>query len=305
MRKALFAFAILAASQTARAATAYEALQILGKQKGEAVLDNVTEVRGEKGAPEPRTWKITAKNTGGRAGGKEYSVQGKQITSERAASPSGAAMNMNQLSLDSDGAHTVAERQAKKAGFAYDHASYALRAGTKSGSPVWEVRLTDENSASAGRVNISATTGNVLSSEGLTNRPRPVVTARPVPAPAPEPYVAPAPRYQPAPAPRYQPAPEPQYEPEPRYRQERTVSGGINPGVQRAGDQAGQFFDRVGNHMNRRGHQIGDFFHNIFTGDRRDTAGPHGSRPESDYAPAPAPARRGEEDYIRPSRVRD
>lgn len=297
MRKALLAFAVLLASQAARAATAYEALQTLGKQKGEAVLDNVTEVRGEKGAPEPRTWKITAKNTGGRPGGKEYSVQGKQITSERAASPAGAAMNMNQLSLDSDGAHTVAERQAKKAGFAYDHANYTLRAGTKSGSPVWEVRLTDEKSASAGRVNISATTGNVLSSDGLTNRPKPVAAAKPVPGAEPEPYVAPAPRYQPAPAPRY--------EPEPQYREERIASGGTTPGIQRAGDQAGQFFDRVGNHMNRRGHQIGDFFHNIFTGDRRDTAGPHGSRPESDYAPAPAPTRRGEEDYVRPSRVRD
>ena len=297
MRKALFVFAILAASQTARAATAYEALQILGKQKGEAVLDNVTEVRGEKGAPEPRTWKITSKNTGGRAGGKEYSVQGKQITSERTVNPSGSAMNMNQLSLDSDGAHTVAERQAKKAGFAYDHANYALRAGTKSGSPVWEVRLTDEKSASDGRVNISATTGNVLSSEGLTNRPKPVAAVKPVPAPAREPYVPPAPRYQPTPVPNY--------EPEPQYREERTVSGNGNRGAQGVGDQAGQFADRVGNHMTRRGRQIGDFFHNVFTGDRRNTAGPHGSGPDTGYSPAPAPTRRGEEDYVRPTRVRD
>ena len=299
MRKALFAFAILLASQAARAATAYEALQTLGKQKGETVLDNVTEVRGEKGAPEPRTWKIVVKNAGSRAGGKEYSVQGKQITSERAASPSGATLNMNQLSLDSDGAHTVAERQAKKASFAYDHASYTLRAGTKSGSPVWEVRLTDEQSGSAGTVNIAATTGNVLSSEGLTNRRKAVATAPTAPGPESEPYTVPAPRYQPTPVPRY--------EPEPQERPARNRSGALNPGVQRASDEADQFFDRVGNHMNRRGHQIGDFFHNLFTGDRRNTAGPHGSRPESDYAPAPSPVptRRGDEDYVRPSRVRD
>ncbi len=308
MRKALFTVAVLFASQAARAATAYEALQTLGKQKGEAVLDNVTEVRGEKGAPEPRTWKITAKSPGGKTGGKEYSLQGKQIGSERPASPSGTALNMNQLSLDSDGAHTVAERQAKKAGFTYDHASYTLHSGTKSGSPVWEVRLSDEKTGSIGRVNISATTGNVLSSEGLTNRPKPVAAPKPTPAPAPdpEPAVAAAPRYQPTPPPRYQPAPAPRPEPEPQYREERTVTRG-NSGVQRVGDEAGQFVDRVGNHMNRRGHQIGDFFHNLFTGDNRHTAGPHGSRPELDYVPAPAPAptRRGDEDYVRPSRVRD
>ena len=288
MRIALLASALLIVSQTARAATAYEALQTLGKQKGEAVLDNVTEVRGEKGAPEPRTWKITAKNAGGRAGGKEYSVQGKQITAERAASADGAPMNMNQLSLDSDGAHTVAERQAKKAAFAYDHASYRLRAGTKSGSPVWEVRLTDEQSGSAGLVNIAATTGNVVSSEGLTNR-RKTVAAAPAPVPEPEPA--------PAPAPRYQQTPE--------ERPTRNTSDTYSPGIQRANDGANQFFDRVGNHMERRGRQIGDFFHNVFTGDRRHTAGPHGSQPETDHAPAPAPARRGDEDYVRPSRVRD
>jgi hypothetical protein len=55
--------------------------------------------------------------------------------------------------------------------------------------------------------------------------------------------------------------------------------------------------------MERRGRQVGDFFHNLFTGDHRNTAGPHGTRPEPDYAPAPA--RKGEEDYVRPSRVRD
>ena len=289
MTKVLVAFAVLLASQAARAATAYEALQILGKQKGEGVLDNVTEVRGDKGAPEPRTWKITARNPAGRGGAKEYSVAGKQITAERAASADGAALNMNQLSLDSDGAHTVAERQAKKAGFAYDHASYTLRAGTKSGSPVWEVRLSDEQSGSVGRVNIAATTGNVVSSDGLTNHRKAAVAAVP---PAPAPVLEP----EPNPAPRYQPAPE---EPPTRY-----APAPLSPGVQRASDSANQFFDRFGNHMTRRGRQIGDLFHNIFTGDRRDTAGPHGS-PQSEPNRAPAPARRGDEDYVRPSRVRD
>ena len=283
MRTALLAFAFLITSQAARAATAYEALQTLGKQKGETLLDNVTEVRGDKGAPEPRTWKITVKNTGGRAGGKEYSVQGRQLAGERAARADGAPMNMNQLSLDSDGAHTVAEREAKKTAFAYDHASYLLHAGSKAGSPVWEVRLTDEQSGNTALLNITATTGKVLSTEGLTNRRKAVAAA-----PEPPPYPAPAP------APRYQPAPE--------ERPERTSSGKFSPGFQRANEDANQFFDRVGNHVTRRGRQIGDLFHNLFTGDRRDTAGPHrGSGPQ----PEAAPSRPADSDYVRPSRVRD
>ena len=281
MRTALLAFAIIIASQSARAATAYEALRILGEKKGEAFLDNTTEVRGEKGAPEPKVWKITVKNSAASTNGKIFSVQGKQIAGDRPAAASGAALNMSQLSLDSDGAHTVAEREAKKTAFAYDHASYWLHAGSKSGAPVWEVRLTDEQSGGAATVNISATTGKVLSTDGLSTRRKPIAAA---PAPVEE--------IVPAPAPRYQPAPD--------ERPARTTSGKFSPSLQRANDEADQFFDRVGNHMTRRGRQIGDFFHNVFTGDRRDTAGPHGGSRS-----APAPARGADEDYVRPSRVRD
>ncbi len=283
MRTALLAIAIVLASQLARAATAYEALRTLGEKKGEAFIDNTCEVRGEKGAPEPKVWKITVKNSAGSTSGKVFSVQGKQLLGDRATAAGGAALNMSQLSLDSDGAHTVAEREAKKTSFAYDHASYWLHAGSKSGAPVWEVRLTDEQSGSAATVNISATTGKVLSSEGLSARRKPIAAA---PAPADEPEFAPAP------APRYQPAPD--------ERPVRTTNGKFSPSLQRANDGAEEFFDRVGNHMTRRGRQFGDFFHNLFTGDRRNTAGPHeGSRS------APAPARGTDEDYVRPSRVRD
>lgn len=286
MRTALLAIAAVLATQAAQAATAYEALRVLGKQKSEKLLDNITEVRGEKGAPQPRTWKITVKDAAARGGAKEYSVQGNRVTGEQAAHASGAPMNMSQLNLDSDGAHTVAEREAKKVTFTYDHASYTLRAGSKGGSPVWEIRLTDEQSGAAASLNIAATTGNVLSTEGLVKRQATVAVA---PAPAPAPVPAPAP----APVPRYQPAPEERVaQPAPR---------GITPGIQRASDEANQFFDRVGNHMQRRGRQISDAFHNLFTGDHRDTAGPHGSHPRQ----ATPPPRASDEDYVRPSRVRD
>ena len=288
MRTALLAFAVIIASQAARAATAYEALRVLGEKKGESFLDNTTEVRGDKGAPEPKSWKITVKSAAGSASGKTFSVQGKQIAGDRAGRAEGASLNMSQLSLDSDGAHTVAEREAKKTAFAYDHASYWLHAGSKSGVPVWEVRLIDDQSGNAATVNISATTGKVLSTDGLSARRKPVAAA-----PVAEPDAVPAP----APVPRYQPAPE--------ERPARTTSGKFRSGIQQASDDTNEFLDRVGNrvgnHMARRGRQIGDFFHNLFTGDRRDTAGPHGSRPAQD----PAPQRGADEDYVKPSRVRD
>ncbi len=281
MRTALLAFAVTIASHAAHAATAYEALRVLGEKKGEAFLDNTTEVRGDKGSPEPKSWKVTVKSAAGSTNGKIFTVQGKQLAGDRAGRAEGSALNMSQLSLDSDGAHTVAEREAKKTSFAYDHASYWLHAGSKSGAPVWEVRLIDEQSGNAATVNISATTGKVLSTDGLSARRKPIAAA-PLDEPAP------------LPEPRYQPAPDERLAPRPR---------GATSGVQHASDDANEFLDkagnRVGDHLSRRGRQVGDFFHNLFTGDRRDTAGPHGSRP------APAPARGTDEDYVKPSRVRD
>ncbi len=303
MRTVFLAFTIVLASHAARAATAYEALRVLGKQKTEALLDNVTEVRGDNGAPQPRVWKILVQDAAARGGAKEFSVQGNRVTGEQAAPAAGAPMNMSQLNLDSDGVQTVAAREAKKVAFTFDHASYTLRAGSKGGSPVWEIRLTDDKSGDSAMLNIAATTGNVLATEGLGGTSRKPVAAAPRIAPAP----APAPRYDPVPEPRYDPEPVPRYDPPPRYVDEPYRPGPrVAPGLQRANDETNEFFERVGNHMERRGRQIGDAFHNLFTGDHRDTAGPHGSGSGSRPGPTPLPPRRGDEtDYVRPSRVRD
>jgi hypothetical protein len=279
MRIALLAFVLALAPASVRAATAYEALRILGKQRGEAVLDNVTELRGTKGAPQPREWKIIVAGSASRGGTKEFTVEGTRLVGEKAAlfKTGGAPMNMSQLNLDSDGAHQLAEREAKNVGFAYDHADYTLRAGAKGGSPVWEIRLVDLQSGEVATLNIAATDGAILKKEGLV--PRRGATAS-------------------APPPR-----DPRAYPQPDNRQPPPVLESPSPGLQRAGDGLNSFVVRVGRHMGRRGRQIGDTFHNLFSKDKRHTAGPHGSAPDNDLPP---PSRAtNETDYAPPSRVRD
>lgn len=143
---------------SADSANAYDAMRVVGKQKGEGILETITEVRGSKGTPQPALWKICTSNT-------SYDVRGSKIISTsagRALTP----LNLSELKLDSDGAHTVAEREAKKSGFEYDYADYSLRTGTKS-TPVWEVRLIDERSRRVATLNIGADTGKIVSSLGL------------------------------------------------------------------------------------------------------------------------------------------
>ena len=265
MKFALFAIFCTATVST-HAATAYDALGTVGKQRGDKTLDRVVEVRGLNGAPSPREWKITVEDSTTRSGVREFAVEGTKLVSERAPAngATGAPLNVNRLNLDSDGVNTIAIREAKKTGYLYDHTDYILRAGSKGGTPVWEVRLVDSQSGDVATLQLSADTGTVLSAEGLNKSHSAPVTPREG---------------------RQEPRYTEERPPEPRYsdpRPDRNDRRAPSEGLQRAGDGLNNFIVRSGYHMERRFRQIGDKFHNLFTGDSRDTAGPH--RPRDDYS---------------------
>ncbi len=275
--KTAFLLYILAAP--AFAATAYDSLGALGKQRGDGTLDRVTEVRGTGGAPQPRSWFIVTQDKEARGGVREFEMQGSKIAGERtpAGRALGTTMNMSKLNLDSDGAHTVAEKEAKKSGFAYDHADYALRAGTHGGSPVWEVRLVDERSGDVGTLTIAADSGNLLTADGLKKSGD--RTAPPTPAVANN-----TERVE-------RPVASDNIKPK-AWNDPRPQSTGRSPseGFQRAGDKVSNFFERAGTHMNMRFHQLGDKIHNKVTGDNRDSTSRFRTPEEEEDAPEPAPA---------------
>lgn len=169
MKSLLCGLLSLSALAGLHAGTAYEALRVIGKQRGDAALDRVVEVRGSKGVSQPRTWKVVVLDKLSETGVREFDVQGTSVSGERSpqSDSGGETMNMGQLNLDSDGAHTVAEREAKKGGFAYDHVNYSLRSGAQGGSPVWEVRLVDEQNGNVATLSMAADTGKLLRTEGL------------------------------------------------------------------------------------------------------------------------------------------
>lgn len=276
MKLALFGLLSLVAVH-AHGATAYDALGTVGKQRGEKLLDQVTEVRGINGAPQPKEWLIIVADKEARGGVREFGVQGTKIGAERApvGREPGQLMNMNQLNLDSDGAHTVAEREAKKAGFEYDYVDYTLRAGTRGGAPIWEVRLVDQQSGNFTLMTIAADKGTLLSVEGADKSSR-----------------------------RDTPPPPPDADQPGKRKDERPPANdrGSENTLERAGAKVGNFFERVGRHMDRRGRQIGDRFHNFFTGDNRDTAGP---RPPRNPEPAPPKPPKTEPAPPKPSPARD
>jgi hypothetical protein len=232
MRTLLFLTVALTAVAAHAAETAYTALRVMGKQNGSATLDRVVEVRGRAGAPSPEVWKIVLDDPRARGGVREIEVQRGRIIGERSptARPLNRPMNCNQLNLDSEGAFTIANQEAQKAGVPFQRVDYTLKAGTASGAPVWQLDLFDDRGRGVGSLHIAADTGAILRQE-LASR------GRVDPREDDRAYVEDGPPHD-----------DGDYPP-PRSAHERDLGSGL-PG----------FLRRVGRHFERRGRQLENFF---------------------------------------------
>lgn len=149
--------------------TAYQALRTLGSSRDQALLNRIVEVKGRNGSPQPDTWLIVIDDPKARGGVREVEISGGHISSERtpvqaySGSSADSVMDMSRLNLDSQGAFTVAEDEARAAGVAFDSVDYVLRRDENGTGPTWILQLLDRSERGVGTVRISATDGKVAS----------------------------------------------------------------------------------------------------------------------------------------------
>lgn len=147
--------------------TAYEALISVGRAKGNAFLDNLIEMRGLEGSPQPQQWTMIFRDASARGGLREFVVTGRGIASERTPLRTEDAllvaptMPYGQLKMDSSGAFAEANRQALSAKLGFDSVTYVLRSA--SNTPAWNLRLFDASRRQVGALSLSAKTGAVIS----------------------------------------------------------------------------------------------------------------------------------------------
>ncbi|MBV9127350.1 MAG: hypothetical protein JO117_04615 [Verrucomicrobia bacterium] len=155
--------------------SSYSALRLIGRELGSENLGRVVEVSGREGVPQPFVWRVTLLPD--RAGGdglREIEVAGGRIVARRnisrisrpALGTVNAPMNLRDLNLDSSGAFTAADTQARKIRLSFDALNYTLRADPATGKPVWNVQLLGAEHDDLGTLLISATDGSVLSTTG-------------------------------------------------------------------------------------------------------------------------------------------
>ena len=147
--------------------SAYEALISVGRQKGNAYLDKLVEMRAVEGAPQPQQWTVLFRDASARGGLREFIVNDKGIVSERTplrvddALLVAPTMPHSQLKLDSKGAFAQADKLATQAKLGFDSVSYRLH--SSGGAPVWTLRLLDAGRRETGSLAFSAKTSAVIS----------------------------------------------------------------------------------------------------------------------------------------------
>lgn len=164
-------FAPPASAESTENPSAYTALRVVQKEVGAESLGRVVEITGREGVPQPFVWKVLLNEKTG-PGLREVEVAGGRLAGSRALSRSarpgfaGTPINLRDLNLDSSGAFTTADAQARRVRASFDALTYTLRIDPATGKPVWSVTLQDADRREVGALSIAASDGTVLASTG-------------------------------------------------------------------------------------------------------------------------------------------
>jgi hypothetical protein len=252
--------------------TAYKALRVVGAQRGEKALNQVTAIVGQSGRPQPVAWRVVLDDPAARGGERELDIVSGQVSSERAPvrSPaSGSApIDLTKLNLDSDGAFRAAEKEARRNQVGFDSVNYRLSADAGSGQPVWNLEMFDYEQRPVGNVRIAAGNGALLSAGNWVSENRSVrspqprqhgdseALAGPPPPPVDDVNAPPADYRQPA------------YQERKDYSEESADHSGETVGqrANRYGASVVQFGQTVAHKTTRAFQTVGGWFQEKFTG---------------------------------------
>jgi hypothetical protein len=267
--------------------TAYKALRVVGTQRGEKALNQVTAIVGQSGRPQPVAWRVVLDDPAARGGERELDIVSGQVSSERAPvrSPGSGSVpiDLTKLNLDSDGAFRAAEKEASRNQVGFDSINYRLSADAASGQPVWNLEMFDYEQRPVGNVRIAAGNGALLSAGNWVSGNRDVRGPQPPqhgdsealtgPPPAPVGDVnSPPADYR-----------EPAYQDRKDYSEESGEHTGETVGqrANRYGSSVVQFGQTVAHKTTRVFQTVGGWFQEKFTG--HNTIDPkHGQDDEND-----------------------
>jgi hypothetical protein len=263
--------------------TAYKALRVLGRQRGEKALNQIVAIQGRNGSPQPVTWFVQLDDPAARGGIRELEVTNLQVAGERAplrADNQGAGpIDLTRLNVDSDAAFQAAEQEARRHQVGFDTVDYSLVAGAGQ-IPTWRLELKDAHSSKVGVVRVAADSGAVVGgSEWAPAAYADQSRESSVPAASGQPsgYANgnPLPSYQPRPSPERAESGQGQVESSSGQtigERARNVGQSVGDHAQQYGQTVAHFGVGVWGKTERAARRVGGWFQRQFTG--RDTLSP-------------------------------
>ncbi len=271
--------------------TAYKALRVVGRDRGEKALGQIIAINGKTGAPQPTTWVVRLDDPAARDGVREIEITNQQVSGERAPLIGGnlneQPIDLTDLNVDSGAAFQVANQEARRHQVGFDWVDYSLLRGPGQAKPIWLLELKDSQKRRVGSVQIAADSGAVISSSGwVPGSTVPQGREQDLAGPFQQPsgYTDPGP-----PSDQTQSSPEPeQYrasDVEPSSGQTvgeraRSVGQSVGHSAERYGQTVAHFGARVWDKTEHAARRVGGWFQKQFTG--RDTLSPSSDDSDSD-----------------------
>ena len=146
--------------------TAYSAVRAALPAAGSGAMDRLLDVRGDDGAPMPRTWRVTFGPGGSLKEATVFEVRGGKVVQRMVAAPGGSArpIDLKRIQVDSDNLFEMVNHEAVVAQVAFDRVDYVLSAeGQSPGfAAVWYVELKDNKHGWVGSLRVASESRAVL-----------------------------------------------------------------------------------------------------------------------------------------------
>ena len=170
----------LAASGLAAGSTALDAVKLLPKEQ----RARVALIEAREGSPAPERWHILVNDHAAENGLKEFVVADGAIVAERGLSQFAESIAPGQVfgdsvRFDSNRAAQLVQQYALANGVTVGSIAYQLRKDGPTAVPLWRLTCYDPIGRELGSLTITATKGAVISHQGFSIEPAPVVAEKP------------------------------------------------------------------------------------------------------------------------------
>ncbi|MES2709050.1 MAG: hypothetical protein V4726_20810 [Verrucomicrobiota bacterium] len=144
------------------------AAETLRRQVPDHSFNRLVEISGKDGNPIPLAWNVIAHDPRSPSTLVEYVVRGRKVEERGETStfyprvPPEGFFVLSRVTVDSEQAFRIADKEAGLAKVGFDSIDFRLRAREFSEEAIWTVRLHDTDDEIVGNVDLSASSGKVL-----------------------------------------------------------------------------------------------------------------------------------------------